>query len=91
MQLQKNIEELMERTRLQAAQDSLNIIEHSNVLVTNDTMTRQYKTANMQKDNPVNLFSNPLKAKSKSLKQKTFANKKENTESKAVMQRRDEE
>ena len=90
IQLQKNIEGLMERTRLQAAQDSLNIIEHNNGLVTNDTAVHQYAAENRSTTHPVKLFSNPLKAKSNSLKQKTLIIKKEDQKPKAVMQRRDE-
>jgi cell division protein FtsQ len=90
LQLQKNIEDLMERTRLQAAQDSLIVMESDNFLVANDTAVQQYVTENKSKANPVKLFSNPLKAKSISLKQKTFQNKKEDQRPKAVMQRRED-
>ncbi|MDQ3681614.1 MAG: hypothetical protein M3352_00910 [Bacteroidota bacterium] len=91
IQLQKNIKELMERTRLQTLQDSLITMEPHNFLVRNDTATQKYIPVKKQTPNPVRSGSNSLKAKSPSHEQITVKKKKEDPKPKAVMQRRDEE
>ena len=85
IQLQKNIKELMERTRLLALEDSLMVIKPDNLLVSNDTVTEKY-VEKKQIPKPVQPVSNLLKTKSKPSEQ-TTVKQKEDSKPKAVMQR----